>query len=268
MLTWTAGSVTDTLGTGIYLSGTTASLEDLEVMNTHDGLRGAPTYGAVFTGDSTVTSLRLRVCDNAGFGLLHEGGGGHHTDLELTNNGTGGLAAGSTMSLELDGGDSFLSGNAAFNILVRDSRNVILRDLEIAGAIELPSSLGPMLGDGIQLVGTWENVLFENLVVRDNQRVAIAVDLGPDGGMGITFTNVMVHSYMAEPGAIGGTVDTTTWQLTPSPPDGTWDAGITRDATSTTADAAFSEMLPVAGIITPSMIARPEGIAGIITPSM
>ena len=267
-LAWSVGGARETLGTGLYVAGSDVALLDVELMSTFRGLRGTAAYGAVFAGESAVTSMRLVVCDNDGFGLLHEGGTAHHTDLSLTNNGEGGLAAGSAMSLELDGGDSILSENGGFNVLIRDSSNVALRDLLVERAIRSPTALGPELGDGIQLIGTYDNVVLENLVIRDNERVALTVDIGPAMGEGITFTNVMVHSYMAELGAIGGTVDTATWELVPVAPDGAWDAGITRDSSSLMADAAFATRLAVAGIITPSMIARPDGIAGIITPSM
>lgn len=270
-VTWTEGKVSDTLGTGLYFGGAVSTLTDVEVLTTHRGLRGTPTYGAFFTGDaSDVTTVRLRVCDNADFGLLQEGGVAAHTDLEVTNNGTGGVAAGRAMGLSIGGSSSILSNNGAFNVLVRDSRNVTLRDAEISSAISVPSSLASSrsLGDGVQLVQSFENILLENLVIRDNPRAALIVDVGTDGGAGITFTNVMVHSREATLGVGGGMVDTTTWTLAPVAPDGTWDAGIVRDATAMMVDVGWTESLPVAGILTPTMIARPEGVAGILTPTM
>jgi hypothetical protein len=266
---WSGGGAKETLGTGLYVAGSDAAIENVDIMSTFRGLRGTPAYGAVFTDESAVTSVRLVVCDNDGFGLLHEGGTAHHTDLSLTDNGEGGLAAGSAMSLELDGGDSVMSGNAGFNVLIRDSSNVALRDLLVERAVRSPTSLGRdlELGDGIQLLGSYDAVL-ENLVIRDNERVALTVDIGPDMGAGITFTNVMVHSYMAELGAVGGTVDAATMELVPVEPDGVWDAGIMRDSSALSADMSFLSRLAIAGIVTPSMIARPAGLTGIVTPSM
>lgn len=266
-IAWISGAARQTLGTGVYVAGSDAYITDVEVMSTFRGLRGTPAYGGVFTDGSAVTTMRLLVCENDGFGLLHEGGSVHHTDLSLTDNGEGGIAVGSAMSLSLDGGDSVMSGNGGFNVLIRDSLDVELRDLTVERAMRIPSALGPELGDGIQILGSYDAVL-ENLVIRDNERVALTVDIGPDMGAGITFTNVMVHSYMAELGAVGGTVDAATSELVPVEPDGVWDAGIMRDASALSVDMSFVSRLAIAGIITPTMIARPQGLTGIITPTM
>ncbi len=274
-LTWTQGTVVDTLGTATYFSGGSIELTDVTVMRTHRGLRGLPTYGAVFTGEAAVTSTRLSVCDGSDFGILHEGGTGDHTDLEVTHNGSGGLMAGATQMLRISGPGSSLYANGAVNVLVLDARDVMMRDAQIGGALLKASNLraGTLgdtidLGDGIQLLGTYENVILEDVTLTDNERAGLVVDVGMDGGAGITFTNVSVNGSGSMLGAIGGTVDAPSGQLVPAAVGGGWDTGISRLGATAANDGAWAGNLDIAGIIGPSMISRPDGATSIIGPSM
>lgn len=273
VLTWGTGSISDTLGTGLYVSGGTSTLTDLQITRTLRGLRGTPTYGAVFTGGADVTTVRLRVCDGSDYGILQEGGSAQHTELEVCGNATGGLMIADAVQIQIDGSSRLLD-NGAINALLLRSRNVTFRDVDLSRAVLTPaflksetSTLPIMLGDGLQLIGTYENVVLENVTLTDNQRAGLVVDLGAVGTPPPTFTAVTVSGTGTQLGAIGGTVDAMTVQLAPVAPGSGWDIGITRAGATLANDSALMSSLDVAGIIGPSMISRPNA-GEIIGPSM
>ncbi len=263
--------IADTLGTGLYVSGGTASLTDVEILSTYHGLRDTPAHGAVFTHGAAVTTLRLRISDGADYGVLQEGGTASHTDLLLTGNQTGGLMVGMADKLEVQG-ISVLDDNGAVNALVLGSHDVTFRNAHLDDAAITPSFLGsdgqltPVdLGDGLQLIDD-DGVVLDGDTLAGNGRAGIV--LGMTTSAPATFTGVTVTGSGPCLGAVGGMLDTTTHRIAPMVPGSGWDTGITRLGDVVSNDAALTHPFDVAGIVGPSMIARPDGAAAIVGPSM
>ncbi len=269
---WTGGGASGNRGTGAMFEGGDVNLQDLAFCGTMRGQRQLPPYGAIVSsivegvGSPTGTATHVDFCDNEGVGLLLN----------------------KASSFELRGSDATpasISGNVAAGLLVLDSENLVLADVEVTGttAGELPlgedDAILP-LGDGVHLVRTSQGIDFTNVSATENERVGLLLDIGPEVDVGpdvmdpsvkflkATWTNVFVEA--APPDGFGarcqGDFDDPGGQKKSwgSTDEDDWDYGIDRDALATTQDIFPDENTDFVSIVAagnPCNMPEPGAIA-------
>lgn len=262
VLSWTGGTIATNLGVGLYADGAVSlDLHGVTIDDTLSGQRGLPSYGAVVVDGVALTTTDLTLRDNDRYGLVQSAATAHHTALEATGNGDAALWVGDSDGFTIAGGS--IRGNTFAGIVVNGSSGVTLEDLEVSGTAEALHMLGPWgavrVGDGIQLVDTTEDVSLTRVLLADNTRVGLLVDLGDAEVSPLVLQDVTVRAEGTSLGAIAGTADQDTHDLTPGGPAG-WDDGVTREGATAANDLAAAsaldfapapDQLPIPGIVTP-----------------
>lgn len=226
--TWTGGHVAPNLGVGLWVNGGRATLEDVEIRETMQGASIVPSLTLLAMCDATVSSTRLSLQDNDGPGMLVIGASGHHADLVVRDGDDAGIILQGAADFELAGAE--IVGNVLGGVLSRASTDVTLRDVRVEhtrlGSIVTGAGVTEM-GDGIQLSAS-TNVRLERVVLVDNERVGLLVDLGGVQGAGLALEDVEVTASGEAFGAVmqNGEV-----------PDG-WDEGVVRMGAAAANDAA------------------------------
>ncbi len=245
-ITWSGGGTPANLGTGLMTWGGVATLTALDLSGTFEGLQLIPAYGGIFAGGADVDTTSLRVSDGEGYGLLHSEAIARHIDLTARNNDLAAVWLQNCTGFELSGAGTGIVGNGLAGVVAVDSSDVTIRhahlDATVARTTIVAETRSVEVGDGIQLVGTTENVILEDLTLSGNARVGVLVDL--DGGSLDSFSMAQVSVDGSDDalGVIGqGGVM----------PAG-WDDGVTRQGATAANDAAFGDMLDIVGIVDPS----------------
>ena len=264
---WVDGLADVNLGVGVRLDHGAATMTNVSVLNTLRGFRGVPSYG-LFTSESDVTTTDLMVADSRqGFGVMHIGGDVAHTNLRVNDNGSTGLMAQFMDSFLIEGPASEVLRNQFAGVLVVDSPGAVLRDFRVEDttmALGLPMGFDTVtMGDGVQLVRSGGSEL-RGIRARNNERVAVLVDLDGGSTMGLIVSGVSAEAAGTALGVVAqnGTVVAG------------WDADVTRLGAALANDTAFSGGLDVADVvgssdfpaIGPLMRAEMEGIDGIVAP--
>ena len=239
---WVGGGARGNLGTGLMVYGGYAMLEDLDVSHTLGEARLIPSYGAVFAAGATVETLRLDASYGRNFGVLNDAATVRHVDLDANYNVEAGVWAQSCPSFEVSGTDVNIRGNGLGGIIALDSGAFAVSGANVMRTDLLPSVFGESgrvdLGAGIELVRPQGPVTLRDVTLSRNAQVGLLIHLASGTALGaVTFENVTVAGLGGQLGAVaqGGTVAAG------------WDAGITRDATTTDNDAARTGMLDRAG---------------------
>jgi len=255
VLRWTGGGASDNRGNGVVVHAGVATLVDLELCRTMRGIRLRHTYGAAFTGGSTITSSRLTACDGAGLGVFHQGGAGTHAELLVEDNESTGFWAHSTSGLSVGGR---ISGNRYGGLAAVDATGVRVRDLRIADTRIGVTLVGTHheLGDGLSVLRSTSGVSVQSVSLVGNERVGLLLELDavPLAAGAISDVEVRASAAM-QLGAIA--------QGTP-PPAG-WDDQIQRDAQTAAADSTFVGTLETVEIVGPCFFPAggPFGSAGL-----
>ena len=265
---WHGGEIAENMGVGLHAAGDLAlDLEALSIVETQEGLRGVPAFGAVLLEGVDVRSSALEVARNTRYGMVHRGATALHDTLTANDNGDAAVWVGDSARCEIVG--STARGNSFAGIVVVDSSNITIRDTEVTDSLSTRRSLGLWgaveIGDGIHLANSLQAVLLDAVTLRDNGRVGLLVDLGQDLDPTITFVDVTVSGQGDQLGAVAGALDADAHDLAPIGTGG-WDDGIVREGATIDNDAVVAVPLDVAGTITPSDLPLPEELAGGVLP--
>ncbi len=250
-VSWTGGGVADVVGVGLLFRGGSSDLTNVVVERVVSGLRGLPSYSVIATDVHTQVTSGLVLRDGERFGLLSLMSRGAHEDLRVDGHGDAAVWIAEADEFSVTG-ESIVEDNALAGVVVVDSTDVTLDGLRVAGTAMVRRSIGTFgvqeIGDGIQLSGTNEAITLRDLVLEDNERTGLLVDVVP----GLTFERVEVMSSGAAFGALGGMRDEARGEITVTMPSG-WDTGIVRSGAALANDPAAS------GAFDALVDARPEG---------
>ncbi len=240
-VTWNGGESTTNLGAGVELWGGHATLTDVHIGGTRDGVGAIESYGAVFGGGAEVTTQRLVVENGDSFGLFQDSATTVHEDLIARGNGFAAIWAQASTGLELRGG-SMLEDNGFAGVVAIASTGVAVRGAMVGRTVERVRVMGVETlrgADGIQMVDS--DGAIDGVALRDNERVGLLLDVAGTSTARVMLSNVEVDASGEALGAIAqnGTI----------PPE--WDDAITRLGAAPTNDAAFEGSLPIAGAVGP-----------------
>lgn len=228
------GEVTQNLSTGLMVHGGEASLTDLTLCGTFEGIQALPAYDAVFAGNADVRSERIELCECDGMGLLQDSSTSSHVDLVVRENRHGGVWVQNSDGFELMGNATAFRDNTFAGVVAYQSEGIILQDGEISAtrnAGRLFEDLGSVeLGDGLHLVRPAGPVLLERLSLAGNDRVGMLLELEGSEPAELTLTQISVDGSGDQLGAVAQG-DTT------AIPEN-WDADVTRLGNTATNDLA------------------------------
>ncbi len=250
---WVGGSASDNLGVGVMARGGEIELVGVELCRTLQGVRPMPAYAGVFSAGVAVTTSSLTVCDNEGFGLLHDGARTLHANLVGAANSEPALWVQQEGTFELTGSESVLSGNRIAGLVLIDVADATVRDAQIDDtelARRLVDGLGDVeAGDGIQVVAaSTAGLRIESVALGGNQRVGVLFDLPSAATVDdATLSGVTVE---ATGDALGVVAQTPEGPLA----SGSWDSAVTRAGAAADNDATFAGHLDTVGIVGPMYI--------------
>lgn len=240
---WTDGGVTDTLGTALMVEGGAANLDGLTLCRMLQGVRLIPPYGAVFSAKANVQTMRVEVCDSEGFGLLHDDSVAKHTDLAGVDNSAAAVWLQNVTGFEMTGS---LERNGFAGLVAVRSSGLTIRDTRVSQTRKrvriFDQRMTVEVGDGLQLVGTSQNVKLERVSASGNERVGVLFDL---------------EGAVMEAGSVAGLElkDTPSDALGIISQNGTtpmgWDDAVQRDPIALANDSAFAATLTIVGVVGP-----------------
>lgn len=247
-------SIRNTLGYGVILQSGNSGFTALEIADTYQGLRGAPSIAfaardAIWSADGFTLERSER------YGIVSQAGSVTIDDLTAQTGGDAALWVGGANTLQL-GGENTIDDMRFAGAVVVDSQAVDIRNLAVSNIGLSTRNIGAgglfamlALGDGVHLIGDLAGATFENIEVTGAERVGLLLELGE--GDAPTFTSVSVDAPDGALGAIAGRASAMPFELDISP-EPTWDDGITRDAVSEAGDAMFADTLGVARTVSPA----------------
>lgn len=265
-VSWTRGTVSDNLGVGVRAIDAAVALTDVSVSGTLEGLRGTPAYAIAATDATAVTTTGLLLTDNERYGFVMIGGSAHHTDLVAERNDDVALWITEASGVEVTGPATRFSENAFSAVVIATSENVRMSGGTIESTRATERVIGEFgalrVGDGLHLLEGVRTATFEDVVLRNNERAGLLLDIGK-GGLP-TFTGIGVSGSGSSLGAIAG-MDDGGGSLTPGAPAG-WDTGIARDAVTAANDAAVTGTLDVLPEARPALPGNPLEAVGVVAP--
>jgi hypothetical protein len=265
-VSWTDGSVSENLGTGIRAIAAELTLDGVAVTNTLEGLRGTPAYAIAATDDTVLTTSAVAVSDNERYGIVMIGGSAEHVDLVAERNDDVALWIADAVGVEVSGPATRFSSNAFAAIVIGSSDDVHVASGTLEGtraAERVVGTFGTLrVGDGLHLLSGLTRATFETLAIRDNERAGVLLDLGAAAPP--SFASVDVSGSGAALGAIAGTGDGR-GALAPGAPAG-WDSGITRDGITSANDASLTGTLDVLPEARPALPDNPLEAVGVVAP--
>jgi hypothetical protein len=251
---WNGGGASDNLRTGLMIWDGSASLSGLEFCRTLLGLQ-LWSAGTVFAGGASIISTRLNVCDGGGYGMLHDDVAAEHVDPRVEGNRHVGVwVQNGERRFSLTGALAEIAGNTFAGMVFLEAGDIVLRDAHIhgtrMGSRVLVDAGRLEVGDGLQVIGP-ESMDVLDLRIEDNARAGLLIDLEDgifDAGW---LSNVQVEAFGEQLGAVAQNGEL---------PEG-WDAGVSRNATAATNDAAFQSVgdpLDTVGVIGPESLEPPD----------
>jgi hypothetical protein len=258
---WTGGSVSGNLGSGLYASGSTVALTDVAVTESWQGLRGQPPFGVVVTS-STFVCTRCEIADHDRYGVLAVGSRVDLVDVRVLRNGDAGLWASAMERVHISGSASLFDENAFAGAVLVDSHDVDIRDAAFRNTREQRRNVASgslegelVVGDGIELLGAYDGVRFEDVAIDGNARIGLLVELDAPGSTAPVFVNTTVGASGVALGAIAGT---RTMPLELDVGATGWDAGIVRSGAAATNDPLATGPRDMAALPAPSELPTVE----------
>jgi hypothetical protein len=232
---WSRGNASSNLGLGVYVEAGQATLTDVAIDHTMQGLGLIPAYAGAFTRTARVDTHRLHVGSGEGFGLLQDSGTARHLDLDAEDNTGAAVWSQHAASVEVSG---TLARNGFAGVVAVDSQMVSVHDATIDSTqkvVRILEETGTIqVGDGVQLVRSADGAHLSQVSLSNNGRVGVLLELGGATAVPSVFDHVIVT---ASTGAFGAVIE-----------DGMgasgWDSGITRMGVDAAADYAESGHLP------------------------
>jgi hypothetical protein len=242
-VTWQSGSSSDNLALGIGIESSDVTLNEVAACRTFQGSILLPAYGVV-TRSSTLTSDRLRLCENEGYGLLALNGRAVLANIDATNNDNAAVWAQNVRTLELSG--TILRNSFAGLVLV-ETEEAIVHDASIGetiSATRVIEGVPYQIGDGVQVVRSTAGTVLRDVTLEDNERTGVLFELA---GTTITAASLDRVSVSVATQTARGVVAQN------GPRDPAWDSGVTRVGTTKMLDegAIFEHVEAVGPCNTP-----------------
>ena len=255
-LTWIGGSVSENVGTAIYLDGGTATITDVQVHNALQGLQPLPAYGLVATGGARVTASNLTVMSSEGLGVLVDRSSGTFDTVAVEDARFGGIwvqdstdVSLARLSLSANG----LAGVTSLASAIAIDGGTIQSTVE---RVESFSDLGGIrAGDGISIVSPSGPTRIANVELLQHARIGLMLDVSGSMLSQVTLASVAVD---------GPTLGCLAQDMTGLVPTGGWDDGVTRRGATAANDLAQTAVLqaiaPIAARNVPSIDPRLLGM--------
>ncbi len=263
-LTWTKGGASENLGTGLLISGGTASLTGVSLCGALQGTRKVPAYNGVLLTGTKVTSSDLTVCDSGAMGLLQVSSMAKHVNLSATGNAGPAVWVQKSPSFELAGASNLIDQNQFAGLVFIDVDKVQLANTKVANTKLASRPFGAaggnvQLGDGIQLVRSAAAVSFDSVSLTGNAHTGFQIDLGPND-----VTNPLFHmKWTGVTADASGTAFGALCQGSPGnvgtvwgPGIMGWDTGILRTGAAAINDVLVIDPNESVGVIDPNEISR------------
>ena len=256
-------TVSDVLGTGLYVLGGEASIVGLEVENVFHGVRLVPSYGVVVVGDAQVTSLDLAVRGSEDVGVLQVAASSEHERIAISGNRNGGVWVQNSPLFRAT--DGTIDTNGLVGVLLAEVGEALVRDVNLAGT-EMVTRVGGSgradYGDGIQLQRPGGEHLIERVSFANSARVGFLMDGGGASLESVLLTGCDVGGEGMQLGAVA--------QNGSAPPG--WDDGMARDTVTAANDLTVTAPLDILGIVAPTEIRGADmvvgvGLSGIVAPT-
>lgn len=263
---WRDGELDENMGVALRQVGGTVALERVVVSRTLQGLRGMPAYGLAATSTARLDSTGLVVRDNDRYGLVLLDSSGSQDDLVAEDNGDAAVWIGGARDVQVSGASIRRNGFAG--IVVVGSEDVRVTGGAIEDTVAVERAVGTLgvrrMGDGVHLSASRSGIALEDLMLSNNGRAGLVVDLADGSAPLPAFTGVSVHGMGEQLGAVAGRADGG-GQLTPVAPGG-WDEGITRLGDAPVNDAMVSGALDSVVESAPSDLPAPLESVGVVAP--
>ncbi len=254
VVAWDGGGSENNVGTGVGVWGGDVDLRGLRLCGAEQRTLPVEASNGIFASGASVSTSAITVCESDVFGLFHDNVSAEHRDLVAQDNGYGGVWAQSVSSLSITGTSEFVRNGFA-GVAAFDSSGV-----EVSGAtveateskLSLVGQTGSVtVGDGVHVVRSAG--MLENLLLTNNERVALLLDFGGDGSSNaVSLLDVTVDGSGDALGAIAQNGQIAA----------TWDAQVTRQGTTMSNDVAFAGTLAVADIVGPVCLPSPGDLDG------
>lgn len=201
--TWTGGTVSENLQIGVHVQGGHATLEDVEIGSTLQGVQLLPSLALVGSGGTTLDSTGLELHDNENIGLLLSESSGAHTNLIVEDGGDAAVWLQNSGEVSLIGAE--IRNNALAGVMALASSGVHLSDVTVDGTATrttIDADGSSDVGDGIHLVGSTD-VSIDGATLGGNARVGLFIDLDGGDDSGISLADVDVTATGAAEVEVG-----------------------------------------------------------------
>ncbi|MEO0326767.1 MAG: hypothetical protein AAF447_27740 [Myxococcota bacterium] len=265
-------------GTGVFVSGTSLALEDVEVTRHYERL--TQSFAAVFVQNqdfptATVRTDGLRLIDVSAYGVIQRGGSAEHVAPMTMNQQFPSFWAGEVDAFTVC--DGMLTDGRLAGIVTVEARNVEIMDTTLQRTSASRTTIGQegsvgaiTMGDGIHAVAT-PDLFLEGVRFTNNERVGLLLDLGPTGagdmpcvaGRGICIdSSNTVESEEGVAGALGARVGDRESAVVSRPvsAEGAWGASLERlGGAASDADLPADLAEQIVGAVAPIDRPRPDG---------
>jgi len=131
------GAVEASLGTGIMISGGSATIEGVRVSGMLEGVQAIPAYAMVIAGGANVSTSGVELRGGEGFGLLQDSSTSTHTGLTATGNRFAGLWTQRSSSFVVRADmPSMISGNGLAGLVSVETGSLEVHGARIEGTTE------------------------------------------------------------------------------------------------------------------------------------
>jgi len=229
---WSAITIHESLGTELAVSGGTTTLDDVAVSDAFQGARLLPAYGVAIVSMATIRTSGLTVERSGGYGVLQDSATAEHDGLSVSDASEAGLWVQRSPAVTITGSTIAGSGGAGIALVGVDLATVT--DSSVTGTrlrTRVCETRAGDVGDGLQIREA-PGADIERVMLSDNERVGLVVQLPSDPAEGPRFTAVTVSGTGEQRGALA--VDHRGVVVSP---DG-WDVGITRGGATVANDAS------------------------------
>jgi len=234
-VSWTGGGVVGCLGNGLLAAGGTSTLAGVAIEDIWQGLRLVPAYGIVTAYDAELDATDLMIVGSRGYGMLQSEA---TVDLEraiISENRNAGLWVQNSLATYI-GNSTFDANTFASFVGVTSSGITIegsrMSDTQLATRL-VGETRSVEVGDGLQLVGSVEDLTVTGTELLDNARAGLVWHLDALPPSAVRFEGVAVDGTGEMIGAIA---------QAGTPPAG-WDVGVERRGATLMNDASLSREL-------------------------
>ncbi len=182
-VSWEGGGSEENAVSNLMVQGGAVSLSSLELSNALRNGWILSVSSVVLLDGATVETTDLQVADNGGIGVLHDHVSASHAGLVVTGSEDGGVWAQWCPSLEVSGSE--ITDNVLVGIYAVETESFMVEETRIAGTSsatitreEEGDIVMHEVGDGIHIVAPTGPVALRDVVLEENERIDVLVDVG------------------------------------------------------------------------------------------